>query len=206
MSPLPETAYSVCALKDHFGADEQDILLGVNATERSVKTLSNKHVLANYRIVHFSTHGLLAGEVEDMAKTLAEPALVLTPPGEPSEEDDGLLTASEVTQLELDAEWTILSACNTAAGEKGNSDALSGLARAFFYAGARALLVSHWYVDAVVDQKLLNNIFILLKANPGLSRSEALRRAMLDLLLHDDPQAAHPAYWSPYIIVGEGGR
>jgi CHAT domain-containing protein len=67
---------------------------------------------------------------------------------------DGLLTASEVTELRLNADWIVLSACNTAAGgEKGNAEALSGLARAFFYAGARALLVSHWSVDSYAAAK-----------------------------------------------------
>jgi hypothetical protein len=72
----------------------------------------------------------------------------LTLPKDPSELDDGLLTASEVAQLKLNADWVVLSACNTAAGEKPGAEALSGFARAFFYAGARALLVSHWRIDS----------------------------------------------------------
>ncbi len=99
--------------------------------------------LADYRVVYFATHGLVAGDVKD----LAEPSLALTLAREPSELDDGLLTASEVAQLKLNADWVVLSACNTAAGDKPGAEALSGLARAFFYAGARALLVSHWAVD-----------------------------------------------------------
>ena len=86
-------------------------------------------------------------------------SLALTPPKEGTsaaelERDDGLLTASEVAQLQLDADWVLLSACNTAGGEKGNAEAFSGLARAFFYAKARALLVSHWYVDSEAAVKL----------------------------------------------------
>jgi CHAT domain-containing protein len=69
-------------------------------------------------------------------------------------EDDGLLTASEVAQLNLDADWVVLSACNTAAGEKSDAEAFSGLARAFYYAKARALLVSHWAVASEVAVKL----------------------------------------------------
>ena len=87
-----------------------------------------------------ATHGLLANESQDVAQAAAEPALLLTPPQRASEEDDGLLTASEVAQLKLDADWVIMSACNTAAGDKLDTEALSGLARAFFYAGSRALL------------------------------------------------------------------
>ena len=95
--------------------------------------------LNNYRVIQFATHGLVAGDLSG----LAEPALVLTPPRVPTEADDGLLTASEIAALRLNADWVVLSACNTAAGTGQGAEALSGLARAFFYAGARALLVSH---------------------------------------------------------------
>ena len=111
-------------------------------TEKRLKSTP----LDGYRIVHFATHGLLAGETAQLANANAEPALVLSPPVVASEEDDGLLTASEISALKLNADWVVMSACNTAGGGKPGAEALSGLARAFFYAGARALLVSHWPV------------------------------------------------------------
>jgi CHAT domain-containing protein len=111
-------------------------------------TTVKKEPLANYRVVYFATHALVAGEVEKFAKAKAEPALVLSIPDKPSEEDDGLLTASEVAMLKLNADFVVLSACNTAAGDKPGAEALSGLARAFFYAGAKSLVVSHWEVDS----------------------------------------------------------
>jgi len=89
-----------------------------------------------------------------------------------------LLTASEVTALKLDADWVILSACNTAAGDRVGGDALSRLARAFFYAGARTLLVSHWYVDSDAAVALITKSFDALKTNPKIGRAEALRHAM----------------------------
>src|SRR4029077_15049534 len=116
-----------------------------------VKRLSNNGELAAYRIVHFATHGALAGEL----KAGAEPGLILTPPGEATPEDDGYLSASEIAGLKLDADWVILSACNTAAAGTESAEALSGMARAFFYAGARALLVSHWAVDSDATVKLI---------------------------------------------------
>ena len=101
--------------------------------------------LSDYRILAFATHGLVSGEM----KGLAEPALVFTPPESGTEADDGLLTASEIATLELDADWVILSACNTAAADgTPGAEGLSGMAKAFFYAGARALLVSHWSVNS----------------------------------------------------------
>ena len=116
-----------------------------------MKRLSETGELAQYRIVHFATHGALAGQVSDKS----EPGLLLTPPATPSEEDDGYLTASEIAGLKLDADWVILSACNTAAADAPNAGALSGLARAFFYAQARALLVSHWEVNSEATVKLV---------------------------------------------------
>ena len=142
-SPLPETAEELCDVAKAIGADEADIFLGARASEREIKQLNEADTLRGYRIVHFATHGALAGEISGSA----EAGLILTPPNDGTKADDGYLSASEIASLRLDADWVILSACNTAAGGTQGAEALSGLARAFFYAGARALLVSHWAVD-----------------------------------------------------------
>jgi CHAT domain-containing protein len=176
--------------------------------------LSKSGDLRTYGIVHFATHGLLAGETESFAESLAEPALLLTPPAVASDEDDGLLTASKAAQLDLNAEWVILSACNTAAGGADNvlgAEALSGLARAFFYAGARALLVSHWYVDSDGAVKLTTRAIAELQRDPMIGRAETLRRSMLALMADtsrpaDWTSAAHPSIWAPFVLVGEGAR
>jgi CHAT domain-containing protein len=118
-----------------------------------------------------------------------------------------LLTASDVAQLQLDADWVVLSACNTAAGDKPGADGLSGLARAFFYAGARALLVSHWAVDSETTVKLTTRTFAALAAEPKLGRAEAMQQSMLALI--DDPSSplnAYPGLWAPFIVAGEGMR
>ncbi len=200
--PLPETAIELCAVAADLGADPREIRLGARATEHEVKRLSETGELAQYRIVHFATHGALAGQVADNS----EPGLLLTPPATPSEEDDGYLTASEIAGLKLDADWVILSACNTAAAGAPNAGALSGLARAFFYAQARALLVSHWEVNSDATVKLVTGAMRRLAADKSVGRAEAMRQSMLALIGKGESYEAHPAYWAPFVVVGEGGR
>jgi tetratricopeptide (TPR) repeat protein/CHAT domain-containing protein len=196
---LLDTADELKAVADRLGAPSTDIHLENDASEATVK----RSQLSDYRIVYFATHGLVAGDIEG----LGEPSLALTLPAQPNEFDDGLLTASEVAQLKLNADWVVLSACNTIAGEKPGAEALSGLARAFFYAGARALLVSHWSVASEAATRLTISTFEFIKNNPKLGRAEALRRAMLDYMNDTtDPVSAYPAFWGPFAVVGEGGH
>jgi CHAT domain-containing protein len=212
-APLPETADELCAVAKALGAlgrERDTVWLGTRATETNLKALSREGKLTGYRVLHFATHGVLAGESEAILKAKAEPALLLSPPKDGTstnelEHDDGLLTASEVAGLDLDADWVVLSACNTAAGEKGDAEALAGLARAFFYAKARALLVSHWYVNSEAAVKLTTGAFAELKISPKIGRAEALRRSMAKLITHGRSDQARPEYWAPFVLVGEGG-
>ena len=200
LPPLPETADELREVAKQLGASPDDIKLGEAATVTDVK----HERLDDYRVVYFATHALVAGEVEKFAKVKAEPALVLSIPEKPSEEDDGLLTASEVAMLKLNADFVVLSACNTAAGDKPGAEALSGLARAFFYAGAKSLVVSHWEVDSEATVALMDELFEALKANPRLSPAEALRASMLRMIATSSkPEWAEPRFWAPFVVVGE---
>jgi CHAT domain-containing protein len=199
---LPETADELCAVARDLKADARELRLGTRATEREVKRLSQSGQLAQYRILHFATHGTLAGEL----KGTNEPGLILTPPDKASQDDDGYLSASEIAQLKLDANWVILSACNTAAGDAKGAQALSGLARAFIYAQARALLVSHWSVNSDATVKLITGAMREMASDPKVGRAEALRRSMLALIDKGEAREAHPANWAPFIVVGEGVR
>jgi CHAT domain-containing protein/Tfp pilus assembly protein PilF len=197
---LPETADELRAVAKELGAKAEDIRLGEAATVLNVK----RAPLDNFRVVYFATHALVAGEVERFAKVRAEPSLVLSIPVKPTEDDDGLLRASDVAMLKMNADFVVLSACSTAAGEKANAEALSGLARAFFYAGARSLLVSNWEVESESTVALMAGLFDAQKRNPDFSYAEALRSSMLQMIDNPArPEWSQPKFWAPFIVVGE---
>jgi CHAT domain-containing protein len=199
LPPLPETADELRAIAQKMGATEDDLLLGERASEPVLRQTPLDH----YRVVAFATHGLMSGDL----KGLAEPALVLTPPEEATPDNDGLLTASKIATLKFNADWVVLSACNTAAGD-GTPDGggLSGLAKAFFYAGARSLLVSHWPVWSKATVTLTTGAFAELAQDPTIGRAEALRRAEMVMLdPAEPPEFAHPLAWAPFVLAGEGG-
>lgn len=201
LASLPGTRRELEAMADIFSEDAVRLYLGENATEQSVRNAD----LGRASIVSFATHGLLAGEIGQGI----EPGLVLTPPASASIEDDGLLTASEITALDFNADWVVLSACNTAAGDgTGGAEGFSGLARSFFFAGARSLLASHWPVMDDVAAIVSVRIIELQRANPGWSRAEALQAAMREI--REDTRAdgigetwAHPSAWAPFTYVGD---
>ncbi|HZP39325.1 MAG TPA: CHAT domain-containing tetratricopeptide repeat protein [Methylomirabilota bacterium] len=193
---LRETARELEQIATALGADRSSVITGGGASERAVRSAS----LAEYRVVAFATHGLLPGEL----RCKSEPALALTPPATASAQDDGLLDASEVAQLRLDADWVLLSACNTA-GPDGRlgGESLSGLARAFFYAGARSVLASHWAVASRATVALTTGAFAAMARDPSLGRAEALRRS--EMALASVKETAHPFFWAPFVLVGDGG-
>jgi CHAT domain-containing protein len=205
---LSDTAAEIRDLAQTLNADlERDVFLGSRANEKSVKSLD----LASYRVVAFATHGLVPGDLAG----LTQPALALSAPEVAGVEGDGLLTLDEILALRLNADWIVLSACNTASGQGAGSEAVSGLGRAFFYAGARALLVSNWPVETTSARALTTDLFRRQQGTPGLSRAEALRQTMIGLIdrgEYVDPETgkpvfsyAHPIFWAPFTLVGDGG-
>ncbi len=208
-APLPETADELCAVASGLGVPAADldktVHLGERATVTQVKRLSANGELARARVVQFATHGLLAGETATFAREKAEPALLMTPPAadKAKDDDNGLLSASEVAQLKLDADWVIMSACNTAGGAGENAEALSGLARAFFYAGARSLLISHWYVNSGAAVAITTGAVNAMKDDPKAGRAEALRRSLAALIAKGNGWD-HPSIWAPFVLVGNG--
>ena len=123
-------------------------------------------------------------------------------------DSDGLLNSSEILDLKLDADLVVLSACDTggssagdAAGLGGGGQALSGLAQAFIFAGARGLVVSHWQVDSKATQQLMTGMF----RSGARTQADALRQATLPMMARTD-QYSHPYYWSAFTVVGDGAR
>lgn len=207
VAPLPETTDEVCAVAAALRAPASDLYLGARATVGEIKRLAAAGRLADYRVIHFATHGLVAGGASDIEQGLLEPAILLTPPppgttGQALDEDRGLLTATDITGLRLNADWVVMSACNTAAGSATSAEPLAGLARAFFHAGARALLVSHWSVYSTAAVALTTRTFDEIARQPTIGKAEALRRAMSGLMAASDPFEAHPAYWAPFVLIG----
>jgi CHAT domain-containing protein len=195
--PLENSERELRKVGEIVGADQQDLFTGARASEAAVKAGK----LSEYRIVYFATHGYVAGSFDQ-----AEPSLALTVPENPSESDDGLLTASEISQLDLDADWVVLSACDTAGGIQKGADGLSGLARAFFHAGARALLVSHWSLDDQSALELTTSLFQRLSADPTASRAHALQGAMLEQINGarggENLWSAYPGRWAAFELIG----
>jgi CHAT domain-containing protein len=197
--PLPETRDEVMLLAKILDANpKQDLVLGHDATRASVLKHSASGQMAKKRVVVFATHGLLAGDLP----MLNQPALAMAATN--NSQESPLLTLEDVLGLRLNADWVVLSACNTAGADGKAEEALSGLARGFFYAGGRSLLVTHWAVETVSAMNLTTHTFAAYKENPQIRRAEALRLAMLETMKR--PEFTHPTYWAPYALVGEGGR
>ncbi len=197
---LPHAKTELETLGREFGGAAK-IVTGDAATETAVKASKE---ISRARFVVFSTHGLMATEVGEAA----EPGLVFTPPapGAKSEQDDGLLTASEASLLELAADLVVLSACNTAAGSgEPGAEGLSGLARAFFFAGARSLMVSHWAVSDKATSMLMQKTFGSIQSGDITSRARALQAAMQEVRNFPDGSLVKPVYWAPFSLVGEPG-
>lgn len=207
LSALPDTRTEISAIANALAADPQrDVFFGLQANRQNV--LGQE--LQRRRVVAFATHGLVAGDLPG----LDQPALALSPaPGQTIAQ--GLLKLDDILKLSLDADLVVLSACNTAAADGTGAEAVSGLGRGFFYAGARSVLATHWPVETVSARELVTQLFERYARDGQLTRAQALNRAMLELIDRGvangpDGQAllayAHPAFWAPYALYGDPGR
>ncbi|MFC1821521.1 CHAT domain-containing protein [Thermodesulfobacteriota bacterium] len=208
LNRLHDTAEEIKSIANALGADpDRDIFLGKRASERLVKIMD----LSDRKIIAFASHALVPGDLDG----LDQPAIALSAPSVTGDKEDGLLTMGEILKLKLNADWVVLSACNTGAADGAGAEAVSGLGRAFFYAGTRALLASMWPVETTSAKKLTTGLFQYQKEDKTITRARALQKSMLELIDHqvlkDDATGkiiasfAHPLFWAPFIVVGDGG-
>ena len=202
LARLPDTADEVRELAAIFGAGSE-VLLQVVANEKEVKTRDWR----SKRVILFATHGLVPGELNG----LGQPGLALTAPDVAGVEGDGLFTVEEILNLNLDADWVVLSAWNTGSGSVEGAEALSGLGRAFFYAATRALLASNRPMETA-SAKLITPGF----QAPGCAgRTVQGRCPARDHAGPDAGEAGHssgkatysytpPLVWAPFSLVGDG--
>ena len=200
LAPLPCTLEEGEQLRKLLGGR---LYTDQDARESRLRQAADRELLAGAEVVAFATHGLLRGDLG-----LDEPGLALAAPLAGDGDDDGVLTASEIALMKLRANVVLLSACNTADPGGRGARGISGLARAFFQAGARSLVASHWRVDDVASARLTTEMMRSVAAGSG--KAQAMKAASLKMLDSNDdpdlgPNASHPVYWAPFTVIGEPG-
>jgi CHAT domain-containing protein len=199
--PLPETREELLQLAKALKANPEDLVLGNQATRQNVLNANKSGAMQRKKILVFATHGLMSGDLPG----LSQPALAMSANGEESRNPLApLLTLEDVLGLKLNSDWVVLSACNTAAGDGKAEEALSGLARGFFYAGSRALLVTHWAVESDSAKELTTRTFAHFSTQSESPKAESLRQAILQV--KSDSRYSHPVFWAPYVLVGDSNR
>ncbi len=197
ITPLPETLDEARAIGTALHADAASVLHGVQASRSRVLQQN----LSDARVIAFATHGLLPGEVPGLLKA----GLALSYEGQGLL--DSVLTIDDIVGLRLDADWVVLSACNTGYASGAAGDAMSALLRGFFASGARSLLATQWAVESQSAKELTTRTFVALAQDPALSKAEALARSQRDMLAGKlGALYRHPYFWAPYFIAGDASR
>jgi CHAT domain-containing protein len=193
ISPLPETESEVRSIFKRFDEKGKKALVQIknNANEAFIKSGE----LKNYRLLHFATHGFVNTSKPELSGILLAQDSTLS--------EDGILYSGEIYNLKLDADLTVLSACETGLGEIKEGEGLIGLARALLFAGSKNIIVSLWKVaDKSTSDLMIDFYENLLEAKQEKQEfSQALRQAKLTMI--EEGKFAHPFYWSPFILIGK---
>lgn len=191
LAQLPESAEEVKALGRLYGAARSKVYVGAEAREDRVKSEAGAA-----GILHFSTHGTLNN---------AAPMYSYLTFAEAGSNDDGLLEAWELMQLDLKADLAVLSACETARGRIGAGEGVIGFSWAMFIAGVPSTVVSQWKVDSASTRDLMVYFHrsLLSQTGPKARKTDALRQAALKLMRN--PETSHPFYWAGFVLIGDGG-
>ena len=185
LSSLPYTRTEAGSVSSIVGSSDADVFLGPEASESRLKALD----LTKYRMLHFATHAVGSRSHPDRS------ALVFTLGS--NEREDGFLQIREIYDLRLNADLVVLSACQTASDNGPAGEGVHGLARAFFFAGARSLVASLWQVQDKPTAALMTRFYQHLRN--GLSKADSLRQAKLDLIR----EGSHPRHWAGFVLFGE---
>jgi CHAT domain-containing protein len=195
---LPGTQTEADAVRAALAAPGESIIAGDRATRERVLDLNKSDQLKAYQYLLFATHAVLPSEI----KGLTQPAIVLAHP----ERGDGLLTMADVFGLSLDADFVTLSACNTGVpAAESSGEGISGLTRAFLYAGTPAISVTLWEVDDAAAPQITPPFFAGMHS-VKLTAAESLRQAKLAMLRSPQARFRHPYAWGPGVIFGDGDR
>jgi CHAT domain-containing protein len=195
--PLPETMAEAHSIAMTLGASDESVLRGTRAS----RSEAMKTDLASERVVLFATHGIVAGEVPGWRKA----GLAMAYEG--SGLSDSILTADDIVTLRLNADWVVLSACNTGFVTGTAGDAISELSRAFFAAGARSMLVTQWAVESRSATEVTTGVFRIYADDPSLSKADALARTERDMAAGKDGALyRHPYFWGAYVLSGDAAR
>lgn len=194
LCPLPEAETEVATVASTFGSAGSKVLIGREASEKSFRTLA-----PTYSMIHLATHGII-----DNRQPLYSYLLLTKTDGDP--ENDGLLEAREIMNMNLHADLAVLSACETANGRISPGEGVMGMSWAFFVAGTRSMLVSQWKVNSVSTSQLMKNFYQAVYSRREIGngqKANALRDAALKI--RRDRHYGHPFYWSGFVLVGNAG-
>lgn len=191
LCPLPEAETEVNSIAKTLGPIRNTVFIGREVSEKTFRALA-----PTYSTIHLATHGVI-----DNRQPLYSHLLLTKTEGDP--ENDGLLEAREIMNMNLHADLAVLSACETANGRISPGEGVMGMSWAFFVAGTRSMLVSQWKVNSASTSQLMVNFYKALDRNPQHSngnKPEALREAALKSM--KDSRYQHPFYWASFVLVG----
>ena len=195
LPPLVEAESQAVAIGKIYGPTRSQVFVGDAARQPRLATDAG-----HSRIVHVAAHAVL-----DDASPLHSFLLFSRKPNEPP--DAGRVEAADLMRLDLSAELVVLSACDTGRGRVGEGEGLIGMSWSLFVAGAPSVVVSQWKVDSVSTTALMVdfhgrlNQYLISHGRVG-QRAQALRQAALAML--KSGSYAHPFYWAPFVVVGDG--
>jgi len=190
LSELPETSDELKFIANIFKGKSK-LYLRKDFDEEKIKSLD----LSNYKYISFATHAIVADQIDN----ISEPGIILTPPKKSTKINDGILTVSEIERLKLNSDIVILSACNTASEDGSpNAEGLSGLTSAFFQAGTKSMMVTHWDVETNSAVTLTTGTFDKMKGLKNLSK--AMHKTKIEMM--NDPKTSHPLFWAPFVLIG----